>query len=170
LQRRDLYRAYLDDDIKKIRSVCIGASHLSAGFMGSPIPKISRLDLIAKTRLPPWVNIHWARTLSARKYVSFVNDHQSCLDLRGFGDKSLRFTEAVLFGRTIIRCPTVSRYMPNLVDGVNAIVLNVLDDLNNCERDAKYWAMLADNATHDYLKSWSLKAQAVTILQKAGLR
>jgi hypothetical protein len=78
------------------------------------------------------------------------------LDLRGFGDKSLRFTEAVLLGRAVVRLIGGSEYYPQLQHAKNCLLLS---DWSELERYRNYqWAVLAAGATEDYRRGWSQRA------------
>lgn len=165
LVRRRLYYSYLMDDIDKIRKAFATKEDKAAGFMGSKHPSNR---MMAYTHAPPWCEFNWARNKSSFEYITWMCQRRACLDIRGFGDKSLRFTEAVLFGRTMIcqRLPSV--YSPALVHGHNALLVDDWDQLSGITYDRDKWLEIAKQSTTDYLDGWSLKAQLHTILRRAG--
>lgn len=157
-----VYSAYLDDDISKLRSFFMEKETRKLGFMGSREPKSTRISISSK--FPKWVDFKWVRTASSRSYLSWMMKRRGCLDLRGFGDKSLRFTEAVLFGKTIVTSTRVSQYLPPLVDGHNCVIYT---DETNLTYDKQRWKVISEAATHDYISNWSIRAQMMKIISTA---
>ena len=161
--RMHLDKAFLDDDIQAIRDAFKCDIVGLAGFMGNGGYGERRCT----EGMPDWVNLTFKRSESAEKYLKYLLSYRACVDLRGAGDKSLRFTEAVLFGRTIIAKQQQSPYYPPLVDGHNAILVNNWSDMNS-KVDLAAWQAIADHATKDYLNYWSQLAQFKMILQEAN--
>jgi hypothetical protein len=163
LARKHLDHAYLDDDIQVIRDAFKQETIGLAGFMGrGGYGERKRVE-----GMPCWVNLVLQANASAEQYLKYLLSYDACVDLRGAGDKSLRFVEAVLFGRTIITKQQVSPYQPPLIDGHNAVVVENWSDLDS-KVDLLLWRSIAENATKDYLGYWSQLAQFKMILKRAN--
>jgi hypothetical protein len=160
--RMHLDFAYLDDDIQTIRDAFKHDVIGLAGFMG----RGGYGERRCTDGMPSWVDLVLKADASPAQYLKHLLSYNACVDLRGAGDKSLRFVEAVLFGRTIITKRQVSPYQPPLIDGRNAIVVEKWSDLDS-KVDLELWKTISENATKDYLKHWSQLAQFKTILQRA---
>jgi hypothetical protein len=161
-----LYYAYLFNDLTKLRNAYKPASEvLRAGFMGNKIPSHRKtMSRIA----PDWCDFNWERGKPSSFFINWLCERKGCLDLRGFGDKSLRFTEACIFGRTLICQRLPSLYHPQLVDGHNCILVDKWGDLDNYSPDQKQWDELSKQSEEDYVSSWSLYGQVQTFINKSG--
>jgi hypothetical protein len=163
LAKKNLADAFLDNDIQKIRNSFNYKIIGLAGFMGNGGYGERRNP----KGMPDWVNLTFERSAPANKYLEYLLSYVACVDLRGAGDKSLRFVEAVLFGRTIIARPQTSPYEPPLIDGHNAVLVNEWKELNS-RTDLSLWQAIANQATKDYLSHWSQLAQFKMILKRAN--
>ncbi len=162
--RMGLRDAYLNADVSKIRKAfCVKETRL-AGFMGSPSPTTTRKN---ESTLPRWVDISWCRSTPSIDYIKWMLERRAVVDLRGYGDKSIRMTEGVLFGRTILSLPLYSQYSPALVDRHNCIIVNDWSELDG-RYDGNLWKAVAEQATVDYVDHWSVRGQIRTILNRAG--
>lgn len=157
-----LYDAYVDDDVEKIRSAFDVKEDRRLGFMGSPSPVKFRQSV--SNLFPPWVDFSWRRTASALTYVNWVLRRRGCLDLRGNGDKSIRFTEAALLGRTIVATKYRSEYRPDLEHGQNCVLYEMPDHIRY---NRLKWLAIATRATEDYKIGWSMRAQILKIIKAA---
>ena len=163
-ERIGLYEAYLNDDLDTIRDRFLEDETGVAGFMGSRNPFSTRIKLVSQ--FPDWAEFKWARIQTSHEYIKWMMKRRGCIDMRGNGDKSLRFTEAAMLGRTLICKNSPSQYQPKLVNSHNCILVDDWSDLPQ-EFDRDLWVRLAKNATKDYLSGWSLKAQVRTIIERA---
>lgn len=164
LVRRKLDHAFLIDDIQKIRSAFSYPIVGLAGFMGHKgYGERTDSQLIG---MPDWVNFVWRFGASAEDYVKYLMSYVACIDLRGAGDKSLRFVEAVLLGRAIITKPQSTPYIPPLINGHNAVVVKNWCDLYQAslKRNCKN---IVEQATADYCSSWSQLSQFKMMLRRA---
>jgi len=162
--QKGLDHAYLDDDVQAIRDAFKFDIVGLAGFMGNT--GYGERNQRQTCGMPSWVSITYRANASAYQYVRNLLSYKACVDLRGAGDKSLRFVEAVLFGRTIIAKKQRSPYYPPLVDGQNAIIVENWSDLES-RVDENLWQAVAKRATEDYLKYWSQLAQFRMILERS---
>jgi hypothetical protein len=163
--RKKLYFAYLMNDLKKMREAYPAEEKYAAGFMGNRHPSNR---MVAARETPKWCRFHWARTESPEAYIKKLCEHRACLDIRGFGDKSLRFSEAAIFGRTLICQRLPSLYSPLLVNDHNCIMIDEWKDLNSVNCDLNHWKRLAEQSTQDYIEGWSLLGQLNTIIARSG--
>ena len=157
---RHLAVAFLMDDIETLRDEFRQETTGLAGFMGNGAYGGRQ----KQEGIPDWVNLTFKWSAPAIKYLQHMLSYKACVDLRGNGDKSIRFVEAVLFGRTILTKPQGSHYFPPLVNGQNAIIVDKWSDL---QVDLDLWQAVANHATTDYLHHWSQLAQFKTILRRA---
>jgi hypothetical protein len=155
--------AYLDDDVQTIRDAFTVENIGLAGFMG----RSGYGERRNTSGMPTWVNLLWVAGASAHQYIKNLLSYTACVDLRGAGDKSLRFIEAVIFGRTIITRQQRSPYLPPLIDGHNAIIVKEWSELDS-RVDLPLWQSVVEQATKDYLTHWSQLAQFKMILERAG--
>ncbi len=163
LKRKGLYADYLDDNVLEIRRRLGVPEDGKAGFMGSKHPGRDRLQ----KHFPEWVDFRWDRSESSAEYVKWMMGRRGCVDLRGYGDKSLRFTEAALLGRTIITSHRESTYSPALHHGVNCLSFQSWESMDLTYRH-NLWLGIADAATTDYLSGWSMLGQLKTICRVAN--
>jgi hypothetical protein len=154
--------AYLDDDIQAIRDAFPYEANKIAGFLGRG-GYGERVGIIG---MPDWAELSFRVDASAHDYIKHLLSHHACIDLRGNGDKSLRFIEAVIFNRVTIGKKQISPYLPPLVDGHNAILVKNWSDLST-RVNLPAWKIMAANATKDYLSHWSQLAQFKMILERA---
>jgi hypothetical protein len=164
-----LDHAFLDDDVKTIRDAFKHDEIGLAGFMGRKSARCSPNGYGERDKtsgMPDWVNLTFRGDASAEEYVKYLLSYRACVDLRGGGDKSHRFIEAVLFNRTIITKPQKTPYCPPLTDGNNAVIVENWNDLNQPSK-RESWRLIADRATNDYLHHWSQLAQLKMILERA---
>lgn len=159
-----IYNDYLFDRIDKVRNAFPVHENSRAGFMGSSSPKQHRL--YKSTIFPKWVDFEWSRHKPASEYIDWMLHRRGCVDLRGYGDKSLRFTEAVLFNRTVISIDHPSKYYPALVHNQNCLLFDDWESMV-LQYDHEKWLKIAENATDDYLTGWSMLAQMKIIIKKA---
>jgi hypothetical protein len=160
--RMGLSEAYLNDDIEAIRNAFKHDVIGLAGFMGN-----GKYGERRHTEgMPNWVNLTFRWNAPASKYLEHLLSYRACVDLCGNGDKSLRFVEAVLFGRTVIGKRQRSPYYPPLVDKHNAIIVENWSDIDT-RVDLELWQSVAEQATKDYLNYWSQLAQFKMILQRS---
>jgi hypothetical protein len=159
-----MYQDFLADNIIEIRQKFAVRETGRAGFMGSSQPGVTRVKLVDK--FPKWVEFRWERLEHPSEYIRWMLCRRGCIDMRGYGDKSLRFTEAALFGRTIITVNRPSQYSPRLVNNHNCVAANNWDVLN-LEYDHRKWNELSEQATCDYVDGWSILAQMKTIVERA---
>lgn len=158
-----LINAYLDDDITTVRDAFKSEIIHRACFIGSLSPTTTRLN-IAST-LPDYVDVHFTRDISIYDYFELMARYYAVVDLRGHGDKSYRFTEAVLLGKLILTLPRTSKYSPELVDGRNCILVNNWCDLPlSLPNDFS----IQDSATSNYRNGWSLRSQLLKIIERAN--
>jgi hypothetical protein len=162
LAKSHLDHAFLDDDINTIRDTLKRDTIGLAGFMGNGGYGERRRT----GDMPDWANLTFKWSAPAAKYVDHMLSYKACVDIRGNGDKSIRFVEAVLLGRTILTKPQGSHYYPQLVDGHNAIIVSKWADLKS-RVDLDLWQRVADQATKDYLEWWSQLAQFRIIIERA---
>jgi hypothetical protein len=127
LAKMHLDYAYLDDDINTIRNAFKYELVGIAGFMGNGGYGKRRKQV----GMPGWVNLTFKWSAPADKYLEHMLSYRACVDLRGNGDKSIRFVEAVLFGRIILTKPQGSHYFPPLIDNRNAIIVKEWSDLEH---------------------------------------
>ena len=160
--RMHLDHAFLDDDIQTIRNAFKHDVIGLAGFMG----RAGYGERNNVAGMPDWVNLTFIANAPAAEYLKYLLSYRACVDLRGAGDKSLRFVEAVLFGRTIIAKRQQSPYYPPLVDSHNAVLVNNWSDIDS-KVNLTTWQAIADQATDDYLNYWSQLAQFKMILKRA---
>lgn len=164
LVSKRLYYAYLMDDINKLRKAFCTEDELDrAGFMGNQFP-VTRLE--ASKSMPSWCDFRWERAKSSEEYISWIVGRRGCLDMRGYGDKSLRFAESAMLGRTLICQNLPSKYSPLLVNNHNCILVDEWQELNDIEYDRSHWLKLSEQSTHDYLNGWSLLSQMRTIIER----
>lgn len=161
---RRLYYSYLMNDITRIREVYKTDETDTAGFMGNMNPKKTRYK--PSQSAPSWCRFEWSRNTSPKQYINWMCSHRGCLDMRGNGDKSLRFSEAALFGRTIICQNLPSKYSPLLKDNHNCILLDNWDQLSDVEYDRDKWLEISEQATQDYCDGWSLHGQMSSIIRR----
>jgi hypothetical protein len=161
--KKHLDLAYLDDDIQTIRDAFKYDVIGLAGFMG----RGGYGERVRVEGMPSWVDLVLRADAAPAQYLKHLLSYNACIDLRGAGDKSLRFVEAVLFGRTIITKRQMSPYQPPLIDGRNAVIVEKWSDLDS-KVDLGLWKTIAENATRDYLNHWSQLAQFKMILQRAN--
>jgi hypothetical protein len=162
LARKHLDYAFLDDNVQAIRDSFKYDLVGLAGFMG----RGGYGERNKTGGMPSWVNLTFRANASADAYLKYLLSYKACVDLRGAGDKSLRFIEAVIFGRTIIAKRQRSPYYPPLIDKHNAILVDDWGDIDS-RIDLPLWQKIADQATKDYLSHWSQLAQFRMILQRA---
>jgi hypothetical protein len=163
LAKNHLDCAFFDDDIQMIRNAFKCDAIGLAGFMG----RGGYGERVNTNGMPKFVDLTFIANASAEQYLKHLLSYKACVDLRGNGDKSLRFIEAVIFGRTVIAKRQTSPYYPPLVDGHNAILVENWSDIDK-RVDLDLWRKVADQATKDYLSNWSQLAQFKTILQRAN--
>lgn len=159
-----LYQDYLKDNIVRIRRKLIVRETGRAGFMGAPKPAETREDLVNK--FPDWVDFDWSRSKPSWVFIQWMMKRRGCIDMRGWGDKSLRFSEAAMLGRTIITVNRTSKYSPELINDRNCIMADDWDSIN-LEYDHKKWIELSEQSTEDYVNGWSLLSQMRTIIERA---
>lgn len=164
LKRKGLYTDYLDDNVSEIRRRLGGQESRKAGFMGSKSPGRDKLQKF----FPKWVDFRWDRSESSAEYVKWTMQMRGCVDLRGYGDKSLRFTEAALLGKTIITSRRSSTYYPALKHDVNCLEFISWESMD-LVYDDYHWKSLSDAATEDYLAGWSMLGQLKTICKVANV-
>lgn len=145
---------YLLDNIGNIRSKFNVQECAIARFIGNIKPNRGIVQEICG-----WAEYTWARFKPPNEYVEYLLGARGCLDIRGFGDKNIRFIEGVLLGRTIITIKTESDYDPPLIDGYNCIIKKSWEDLRSLQFNSDEWSMISDNATMCYKAGWSLLAQ-----------
>jgi hypothetical protein len=162
LRYHGLYKAYISDNIKMIRKKYCIPEIGKAGFLGSNKPIQRQKDADA---LPNWVDIKWATDVPVQEYISWMMERRGCIDFRGFGDKSIRFTESALLGRTIITSPQISEYRPLLVHGENAIIIEWGAEI---EYNEAGWRRISNNATYSYLNGWSILSQVRKFVEMAS--
>jgi hypothetical protein len=162
LAKKKLDLAFLDDNIQVIRDAFKYDVIGLAGFMG----RAGYGERIKLEGMPDCVNLSFIANASAERYLKYLLSYRACVDLRGAGDKSLRFVEAVLFGRTVIAKRQQSPYDPPLVDCYNTILVENWGDIAK-RIDLDLWKRVADQATKDYLSHWSQLAQFKMILRRA---
>jgi len=154
--------AFYNDNVDIIRSEYYEPETALARFMGYRTP-----DREKYAQNTPWAEIVWSRTTPAREYIKFMMQARACLDFRGYGDKSIRFTEAVLLGRTIITANVTSKYFPPLIDNYNCILRpkwgNYLETHKSLDES---WHRMANMATQHYKTKWSMRAQLLTMLDR----
>jgi len=158
--------AYFDDDVEFIRDKFKLVESFRAGFMGNDRPLGHRRHVA--WCFPEWVDFNWTRNASSVEYIKWIMQRRGCVDLRGYGDKSIRFVEAVLFGKTIIAVETNSLYSPMLINNYNCILTKNWHALD-LKFDAEHWLQLSEAATKDYREGWSLRAQLNRIIARATL-
>ena len=164
LQNCGLYDAYLNDDIYKIREYFKEDEIGIAGFMGNPSPIRTRKSIIGE--FPQYVDFNWERSKPSRDYIKWMMQRRGCIDLRGNGDKSLRFSEGVLLGRTMICTVQPSIVRPILFNDHNCLIARTWSGIN-WDYNREKWQQIADCATHDYCGHWSLKSQFNLMVSKA---
>lgn len=163
LKRKGLYTDYLDNNVKRIRAEIDVPETGQAGFMGSRNPGRDRLQKY----FPDWIEFNWDRSSPSKDYVKWMMSRRGCVDLRGHGDKSLRFTEAALLGKTIITSKRESTYFPTLKHGVNCLEFISWESMR-LEYDFKHWLVMSEAATEDYVNGWSMLGQINTICKVAN--
>jgi len=159
-----LVDAYITDDVDMIRSSFDVVETRMAGFMGASRPHDTRWNV--RDEFPAWVDLNWTRTDSSINYINWILERRGVIDLRGNGDKSMRFSEAALFGRTIITKRLLSEYNPKLVNNHNCIVVDEWSEIDD-RFDLQVWRKLANQATLDYKCGWSMKSMIETVLEKS---
>lgn len=163
-EREGLYTAYLADDIGLLRERFKEEEIGAAGFMGNQQPAHTRVDEVEQ--FPSWAEFKWTRTEPSPAYIKWMMQRRGCIDMRGNGDKSLRFVEAAMLGRTLICKMLPSEYWPKLVNDHNCILVDDWRQLPQAyNRDQ--WLKLAARSTQDYLGGWSLRAQVKTFIGRA---
>lgn len=159
LIKNGLYSAYFSDDIIKIRNYFKVVEDKMAGFMGSPHPNRYKL----RNKFPNWVDFNWVNKASSSDYVKWTMNRRGIIDFRGYGDKSLRFTESALLGKTIITTDRISKYYPPIVNMDNVIMFDDWDKVV-LEFDARDWVDISRSATESYINGWSICSQIQTIM------
>jgi len=162
--KQGLYNAYLADDTETIQDAFKCEETGIAGFMGNRSPTRTRWHVAGTA--PSWADFRWARAKSPLEYIKWMMCRRGCIDMRGNGDKSLRFTEAAMLGRTILAQPWPSQYSPALVDGHNCIMVDTWDKLDG-RYDDDLWRKISKQSTYDYCNGWSIRSQVRSFLAKA---
>ena len=162
--REGVYYYYLRDELDRLQALFHEEETKIAGFMGNRAPHWTRDKAI--DQFPEWAEFRWARSASSREFISWMMQYRGCIDMRGNGDKSLRFTEAAMLGRTLICQRRPSKYYPLLEDGVNCLLVDKWADLDGIY-DQAVWERLAEQSSMDYKAGWSLRAQVKLLIARA---
>ena len=162
--REGVYYHYLRDELEELGAVFAEEEAGMAGFMGNKAPSQTRIEVV--DQFPEWAEFRWKRAAPSQEFIRWMMRRRGCIDMRGNGDKSLRFTEAAMLGRTLICQRWPSLYYPALEDGVNCILVDEWSEL-----DSKYnrtaWERLAKQSMVDYKVGWSLRAQVKLFIARA---
>jgi len=162
--REGVYYHYLRDELDKLIEPFAEEEISGAGFMGNRDPPRTRYNAIGQ--FPEWATFKWSRAASSREFIKWMMQHRGCIDMRGNGDKSLRFTEAAMLGRTLICQRWPSKYHPQLENDHNCILVDEWSDLDS-KYDYDKWARLARQSMVDYKAGWSLRSQVKILIARA---
>jgi len=162
--REGVYYHYLRDELDELTKVFDESETGIAGFMGNKAPSRTRIDVV--DQFPSWAEFRWQRAASSREFIRWMMQRRGCIDMRGNGDKSLRFSEAAMLGRTLICQRWPSKYYPLLKDGHNCLFVDKWSDLDGIY-DQTIWERLAKQSMLDYKAGWSLRAQVKLFIAKA---
>jgi len=163
-RKRGLYDAYLDDDVVKLRNHFKQEETGVACFMGNIRPKRGVVEEIIK-----YADFSWKRAASPTDYINWMMKYRGCLDIRGNGDKSLRFTESAMLGRTIICVRLPSGYYPPLINGKNCFIADTWQELADLQYEKSEWLKISEEATENYINGWSLRSQVKAFIDKSGI-
>lgn len=164
LMREGIYYHYLRDELSKLIEVFSEDEIGIAGFMGNKRPPKDRIRTVGQ--FPGWAEFRWQHTAPSREFIKWMMQRRGCIDMRGNGDKSLRFTEATMLGRTLICQNWPSKYYPVLKDGHNCLLVDKWSDLGSTY-DQATWSRLAQQSMLDYKTGWSLRAQVSLFIARA---
>jgi len=164
LLKEGLYYHFLRDDLEALIEAFKEEETSVAGFMGNGSPTSTRTKEVAK--FPDWAEFNWKRAAPSREFIRWMMQRRGCIDMRGNGDKSLRFSEAAMLGRTLLCQRWPSIYSPPLVDGHNCILVDDWSELHG-RYDRAEWDRLAQQSMKDYKAGWSLRAQVKSFISRA---
>jgi len=162
--REGVYHHYLRDELDELIEVFREEETGIAGFMGNKAPSHTRIETI--DQFPEWAEFQWERGTPSREFIRWMMHYRGCIDMRGNGDKSLRFTEAAMLGRTLICQHWPSTYYPLLEDRHNCLFVDQWSDLDSIY-DRATWECLAKQSMQDYRTGWSLRAQVKLFITRA---
>jgi hypothetical protein len=162
--REGVYYHYLRDELDELIGAFYEPEVAIAGFMGNKAPSRTRIDVVGQ--FPSWAEFRWQRAASSREFIRWMMQRRGCIDMRGNGDKSLRFSEAAMLGRTLICQGWPSLYYPPLRHGHNCLYVTTWEDLNSTY-DQAVWERLAKQSMQDYKVGWSLRAQVKLFIDRA---
>lgn len=162
--REGMYYYYLRDELDKMIEAFKEEESSKAGFMGNKAPSRTRVEVV--DQFPDWAEFKWQRAAPSRQFIRWMMQRRGCIDMRGNGDKSLRFTEAAMLGRTLVCQHWPSQYYPMLRDNHNCIFVDKWSDLDSTY-DQVVWERLAKQSMLDYKAGWSLRAQVKLFITRA---
>lgn len=164
LLREGLYYHYLRDELGEMIEAFKEEEIGVAGFMGNKAPAKTRVRVVEE--FPDWAEFRWQRAAPSREFIRWMMQRRGCIDMRGNGDKSLRFTEAAMLGRTLICQRWPSFYYPRLEHDHNCILVDKWSDLDSTYNQT-ILQRLALQSMQDYRIGWSLRAQVKLFLARA---
>ena len=159
-----LLDAYLDDDTEAIRRRYAAPKRRAAGFLGC---QLYGRQAMAK-QLPLWCEVAFYRDekiMSTRDYLRWLSGCCAAIDFPGQHQRTYRFTEAALLGVPVVCVAPEHQPAVPLSEGC-ALTLRGWDD------HSRLWRLMGDldgvRAAADlaYRRSWSLRAQVRTILER----
>lgn len=144
---------YLRDAIQAIRVKYAEPIRYVPGFRGA-----AEYSRQAKAAQMPWCSAEWT-PLPPREYVREMMLRGGVVDFPGQLAVTFRFTEAVLFGRPVIRDASEAPELACPVTDRNAILLHGWGDKGRLEDGLRRSDEIVSAADKCYLNSWSILAQ-----------